>query len=86
MLTKTFTIANTQGFHVRPTKIFVEKATVLPCEIFLISKGKRINGKSSLGMLTLGLKKGDEVTLEVDGEQEEKALEELGEVLTGIYE
>ncbi|MFC4307448.1 HPr family phosphocarrier protein [Cohnella boryungensis] len=86
MLSKTYKIANPQGFHIRPTKLFVEKATVLPCEVHLISKGRRVNGKSSLGMLTLGLKTHDEVTLEVDGEREAEALDELGEVLTRIYE
>ena len=44
------------------------------------------NGKSSLGLLSLGLKPGDEVTLEVDGEREAEALEQLGGLLAKIYE
>ncbi len=86
MLSKTFTILNPQGFHVRPTKAFVDKSSSYQCDVFLIAKERRINGKSSLGLMTLGLKQHDEVTLEVNGEDEERALQELGEVLTAIYE
>lgn len=86
MIIRTFTILNPQGFHVRPTRTFVEKATVYPCDVFVVAKGRRINGKSALGMMTLGLKNRDEVTLEIDGESEEEAIEELGKLLTAIYD
>ena len=86
MKSQTFTILNPQGFHVRPTKTFVDKAITFPCDIFLVSKERKMNGKSSLGVMSLGLKKNDEVTLEVNGEQEEQALAELGAILTAIHE
>lgn len=86
MITRTFTIVNPQGFHVRPTRTFVEKATTFPCDIFVIAKDKRMNGKSALGLMSLGLKKQDEVTLEIDGEREEEAMEELGKLLTAVYD
>lgn len=86
MQTKTFIIANPQGFHVRPTKTFVDRATAFPCDVFLRYKTKRANGKSSLGVMSLGLAQNAEVILETEGEQEEEALVELGELLTRIYE
>jgi phosphocarrier protein HPr len=86
MITRTFTVVNPQGFHVRPTKTFVDKAISFPCDIKVIHKNKTMNGKSSLGLMALGLAKHAEVTLEVNGEQEEQAIEELGAILTGIYE
>jgi phosphocarrier protein len=86
MLTRTFKILNPQGFHVRPTKAFVDKSISYQCEVFLTAKGRRVNGKSSLGIMTLGLKQHDEVVLEVDGEDEAQAMQELGEILTAIYE
>jgi len=86
MITRTFTIANPQGFHVRPTKTFVEKASAFPCKINVVAKGKKVNGKSSLSMLTLGIAQNDEVTLEIDGEQEAEAMEALGPLLTQIYD
>lgn len=86
MISQTVTILNPQGFHVRPTKAFVDKASVYQCDVFLIGKDRRINGKSSLGIMTLGLKQHDEVTLEVDGVDEEQAIQELSKILAAIYE
>jgi phosphocarrier protein HPr len=86
MISRTFTISNPHGFHVRPTKTFVDKATLFPCEVFIQYKTKRVNGKSSLGVMSLGITMHAEVTLEVNGEQEEQAIEELGELLTRFYD
>jgi phosphocarrier protein HPr len=86
MIKKNFVIANPQGFHVRPTKEFVNKAITFPCDVFLEYKTKRMNGKSTLGLMALGLTQHAEVTLEVNGEREEEAIETLGEVLTSIFE
>jgi phosphotransferase system HPr (HPr) family protein len=86
MISKTFTILNPTGFHVRPTKTFVQTASSFPCKVSVLNKGKKVNGKSSLSMLTLGIAMNEEVTLEIDGEQEEQALEALGHLLTAIHE
>ncbi|RXZ81702.1 HPr family phosphocarrier protein [Paenibacillaceae bacterium] len=86
MISQTFTVINPTGFHVRPTKAFVQAASSFPCKISVISKGKKVNGKSSLSMLTLAIAAQEEVTLEVDGDQEAEALERLGQLLTDIYE
>jgi len=86
MLSQTFTVLNPSGFHARPTKMFVQAASAFPCKINVIKNDKKVNGKSSLSMLTLGIAASDEVTLETDGEQEEQALKELGQLLVKIYE
>lgn len=86
MVSKTFTILNPTGFHVRPSKTFVQTASTFPCKVYVLNKGKKVNGKSSLSMLTLGIAANEEVTLEIDGEQEEQALEALGQLLTEIHE
>lgn len=86
MVSKTFTILNPTGFHVRPSKTFVQTASTFPCKVNVINKGKKVNGKSSLSMLTLGIAANEEVTLEIDGEQEEQALETLGKLLKEIHE
>jgi len=86
MVSQTYTILNPTGFHVRPTKTFVQLASSFPCKITVHSNGKKANGKSSLSMLTLGITVNSEVQLDVDGDQEQEALQALGEVLTGIYE
>ncbi|GIP26289.1 hypothetical protein J23TS9_14190 [Paenibacillus sp. J23TS9] len=86
MVTETFTVIHPQGFHARPSKLFVEKATTFPCKVTLFKGEKKANGKSTLGLLTLGIAAGDEIRLETDGEQEEMALKELGQMMTKIYE
>lgn len=86
MISETYTIIHPSGFHARPTKIFVQAATQFPCKVNLTKGTKKVNGKSSLSLLALGLAKGDEVILEVDGEREEEAQKELGALLTKIFE
>jgi phosphocarrier protein HPr len=86
MRSQSFTVLNPSGFHARPTKLFVQKASAFPCKVSVSKNGKKVNGKSSLSMLTLGIEQNDEVILETDGEQEEQALEELGQLLTKIFE
>jgi phosphocarrier protein HPr len=86
MITKSFIIINPTGFHVRPTKEFVQAAAKYSCKINVLNKGKKVNGKSSLSMLTLGIAAQDEVTLEIDGEQEAEAMEQLGQLLTKVHE
>ncbi|WP_028562100.1 HPr family phosphocarrier protein [Paenibacillus pinihumi] len=86
MTTGTFTVLNPSGFHARPTKVFVQAASAFPCKVSLSKNGKKVNGKSSLSILTLGIAVNDEVILETDGDQEEQALQELGALLTKIYE
>ena len=86
MISQSFTVMNPAGFHVRPIKTFVQAAGQFPCKVSVLAKGKKVNGKSSLSMLTLGIAAQDEVTLEIDGEQEQEAMKTLGEILVQIHE
>lgn len=86
MTTNTYTVLNPTGLHVRPIKTFVQAASEFPCKITVHANGKKANGKSSLSLLTLGIKLNDAVTLEIDGEREDEALQTLGALLTQIHE
>jgi phosphocarrier protein HPr len=88
MVSQTFTVINPHGLHARPIKLFVETATTeFPgCEFHLTKGKKKVNGKSMLGMLTLGAKNGDEILLEVTGDNEAEGLEKLGQVIEKIFE
>ncbi|USG65925.1 HPr family phosphocarrier protein [Brevibacillus ruminantium] len=86
MLTKSFTIQNPSGLHARPASLFVQKATSYPCNIYVIKGTKKINGKSIMGLMTLGAAKGDEIILEIDGEREQQAMDELGSLLEAVHE
>jgi len=86
MLKKTFVIQNPTGLHARPATLFVQKATSFPCEIHVSKGTKTVNGKSIMGLMTLGAAKGDEITLEISGEREAEAMEELGKLLESVHE
>lgn len=86
MITETFTVLNPAGFHARPVKMFVQQAKRFPCKVYVSKDGRKVNGKSSISMLTLGLALHDEVTLELEGEEAEEALQQLGEVLMTVFD
>jgi phosphocarrier protein HPr len=86
MLKKTFVVQNPSGLHARPATLFVQKATSFPCAVNVTKGTKTINGKSIMALMTLGITKGDEVTLEVNGDDENKAMAELGSILEKVHE
>ena len=83
LIEKKFIIQNEQGLHARPAAIFVQIANKYDSEV-IVKKGKlEVNGKSIMGILMLAAGKGAQVTLKVDGEDAEKAMAELEQVLAG---
>ena len=61
----------------------MQVASQFRSEIYLeVDNSKRVNAKSIMGMMTLGLDSGDEVVVSVNGEDEEKALHEIEAYLT----
>lgn len=79
MIAQDTVIRNDSGFHIRPAQLFTEKATVFNSTVSLAVKGTNINvdGKSILGLMTLGLSKGSEITITTDGPDEQEALATL---------
>ncbi|MCK4881755.1 MAG: HPr family phosphocarrier protein [Candidatus Omnitrophica bacterium] len=81
-ITKEITVKNAQGLHARPAALFVQIASRYNSEVTIQKDGERINGKSIMGILTLGVQPGVTVILEIDGEDAEKVIVELEELLT----
>jgi len=80
-------ITNKLGLHARATGKFVKAASRFNSEIWLSKNKSRVNGKSIMGILTLAAAKGETVVLEIDGPDEEKAVNVLKElVLSGFEE
>lgn len=79
---KTITVKNPTGLHARPAAVFVKKAGEFPCDVFLVKDGKKVNAKSIMSVLTLGIKKDDQVTLAAAGGKEIEALQ----ILAGLLE
>lgn len=80
---KELVIRNEQGLHARPASIFVEKANKYASEVRVKKDDQEVNGKSIMGILTLEAHKGSKVILKVEGEDADKAFEELERIILG---
>ncbi len=77
MVSASVTIQNSVGLHARPATFFVQKANSYKCSIWVEKEDCRVNAKSLLGILSLGIAKGMTVTLIADGADEALAVEGL---------
>lgn len=77
MVRKDVTITNNIGLHARPATFFIQKANCFKCSIWVEKDERRVNAKSLLGVLSLGIAKGMTVTLIADGADEESAVDGL---------
>lgn len=81
------TIQNNVGLHARPATFFIQKANTYKSSIWVEKEDRRVNAKSLLGVLSLGIVKGMTVTLIADGADEAEALKGLTELInTGFSE
>jgi len=74
------TIQHPSGFHARPAAKFVKLASNFPCDIKISNSTKNspyINAKSILGVLSLGVEKGHNIHILVDGDMEFEAIKSL---------
>ena len=75
MIKRPITVGQTKDFDARPIALLVQEASQYASQVFLYVGEKKINAKSIMGMMTLNLAEGDEVTVVTDGEDEAKAAE-----------
>jgi phosphotransferase system HPr (HPr) family protein len=78
---RTVTIVNPPGLHLRPAKLFVEMASQYQCRIELVKDDMRIDGKSILSILTLGAAQGTRVSLEGTGPDSHAAIDALAALI-----
>ncbi len=74
MLNRNFTIINRLGLHARAAAQFVKTASQFSAEVTLAKDDIEVNGKSIMGILLLAAPKGTEVSVVVDGSDEEQAM------------
>jgi len=79
MIKKEFEIFNKVGLHARPAALFVQTASKFKSEISIEKGNKTVNGKSIMGVMTLGASSGDKVTIIIDGPDENEAIEVIEE-------
>jgi phosphocarrier protein HPr len=80
---RTVTIASSVGLHARPAAMFVQAATATGLPIQIGRTGEeQVDARSILGVMALGAKHGEEVTLTADGDGADSALDELVALLS----
>ena len=77
MISKSITISNSVGLHARPATYFIQKANSYKSSIWIEKGDRRVNAKSLLGVLSLGIPKGTSVILLAEGVDEEEAVDGL---------
>ncbi|MCI9448766.1 MAG: HPr family phosphocarrier protein [Clostridiales bacterium] len=87
MISRDVTIKNNVGLHARPATFFIQKANSYKSSIWVEKDDRRVNAKSLLGVLSLGIVKGMTVTIHADGIDENEAVDGLSELIdTGFTE
>ncbi|WP_088006909.1 phosphocarrier protein HPr [Indiicoccus explosivorum] len=81
MVEKQYTVAGEEGLHARPASTLVKTASGFSSDIFLQYKEKKVNLKSILGVMSLGIKSGETVTISADGADEQQAMDKLDEIV-----
>ena len=80
-LEKEFTITNKNGMHARPAAQFVKHASQFRCEVLMEKDDEQVNGKSIMGLMMLAAARGEVVKLTTQGEDAEKAMKDLGDLI-----
>ena len=82
MIRKPITIGILNGLEARPIAMLVQVASQYSSNIYLESEAKKVNAKSIMGMMTLGLDAGEEITLSANGDDEEAAMTSIEKYLS----
>ena len=77
MYTQEITVQNEVGLHARPATYFIQKANEFQSGIWVEKEERRVNAKSLLGVLSLGIVKGTNIALIADGSDEKEAVDAL---------
>lgn len=77
MVSNEVTVQNAVGLHARPATFFIQRANEFKSSIWVEKDDRRVNAKSLLGVLSLGIVKGVTIKLIADGSDEEEAINAL---------
>ena len=86
MYTREITVKNAVGLHASPATYFIQKANEFKSGIWVEKEERRVNAKSLLGVLSLGIMKDTTVTLIADGSDEKEAVDALAELIENLDE
>ena len=82
MTKKDITIQLTGDLDARPVEMIVQIASQFDSTVYIETGDKRVNAKSIMGMMSLGMSSGEQLTVVTDGSDEDNALEAIDKYLT----
>ena len=85
MFVKDVVVKNQVGLHARPATFFIQKANEFKSSIWIERDERRVNAKSLLGVLSLGIVKGTTVNIVADGVDENEAIATLSELIDSDF-
>ena len=85
MITKEVVINNQVGLHARPATFFIQKTNEFKSSIWVEKEERRVNAKSLLGVLSLGIVKGTTINIIADGADEDAAIATLAELIDSDF-
>ena len=74
---KKIVVKNKLGLHARPAALFVQLANKFDSQIIVEKDNQKVNGKSIMGILTLGVERGSSIIIEAEGQDSKIAISEL---------
>jgi phosphotransferase system HPr (HPr) family protein len=74
-------LTNPEGLHARPAALFVKIANKFESELEIESETRTVNGKSIIGIMSLGAFQGEEITLVTKGTDEKEMVEALSKLI-----
>ena len=85
MFVKEVVVQNQVGLHARPATFFIQKANEFKASVWVEKEDRRVNAKSLLGVLSLGIVKGTPIKLIADGPDEKEAVEALFKMISSDF-
>ena len=85
MISSDVTVQNSVGLHARPATFFIQRANEFKSSIWVEKDERRVNAKSLLGVLSLGIVKGTTIKIVADGSDEEEAVKTLVELIESNF-
>ncbi len=78
-------VDNQVGLHARPATFFIQKANEFKSSIWIEKNERRVNAKSLLGVLSLGIVKGSAINIIADGADEKEAVDTLVDLISSNF-
>lgn len=85
MYSQEATVNNQVGLHARPATFFIQKANEFKSAIWVEKDERKVNAKSLLGVLSLGIIKGTSIKIIADGADEKEAVEALEKMISSDF-